>query len=147
VGPIAQWFNAALAHHHAGRIAEAERVCRQILVIDPDHAQNLHVLGLTEGVVYRCRRFEYPLVGADTNSTILQDYRPHHLAQCSHCEIVERPGSHWTHRWREPDSNHRSRLQKGPSTGLEFVNRGDPSASVSVADTGFASGKAENMIA
>ena len=24
VGPIAQWFNAALAHHHAGRIAEAE---------------------------------------------------------------------------------------------------------------------------
>jgi hypothetical protein len=39
VGPIAQWFNAALAHHHAGRIAEAERVCRQILVIDPDHAQ------------------------------------------------------------------------------------------------------------
>jgi hypothetical protein len=100
VGPIAQWFNAALAHHHAGQNAEAERVCRQILVIDPDHAQNLHVLGLTEGVVYRCRRFEYPLVGADTNSTILQDYRPHHLAQCSHCEIVERPGSHWTHRWR-----------------------------------------------
>ena len=39
VGPIAQWFNAALAHHHAGRIAEAERVCRQILVIDPDHAE------------------------------------------------------------------------------------------------------------
>ena len=69
VGPIAQWFNAALAHHHAGRIAEAERVCRQILVIDPDHAQNLHLLGLTEGVVYRCRRLEYPLVELDTNSS------------------------------------------------------------------------------
>jgi hypothetical protein len=50
VGRIAQWFNAALAHHHAVRIAEAERVCRQILVIDPDHAQNLHLLGLTEHV-------------------------------------------------------------------------------------------------
>jgi protein O-GlcNAc transferase len=50
VGPIAQWFNAALAHHRAGRIAEAERVCRQILVIDPDHAQTLHLLGLTEHV-------------------------------------------------------------------------------------------------
>jgi protein O-GlcNAc transferase len=50
LGPIAQWFNAALAHHHAGRIAEAERVCHQILVIDPDHTQNLHLLGLTEHV-------------------------------------------------------------------------------------------------
>jgi hypothetical protein len=41
-------------------------------------------------------------------------------------------GSHKTHRWREMDSNPRSRSQRGPSTGLEFVNRGDPSASTSV---------------
>jgi hypothetical protein len=53
-----------------------------------------------------------------------------------------------TRRWREPDSNHRSRLQKGPSVGLEFVNRGDPVGFCErEADTGFASGKAENMIA
>jgi hypothetical protein len=45
-------------------------------------------------------------------------------------------------------SNHRSRLQKGPSVGLEFVNRGDPVGFCErEADTGFASGKAENMIA
>jgi tetratricopeptide (TPR) repeat protein len=47
-GPIAQWFNAALAHQAAGRAVEAERNCRQILVIDPNHAQTLHLLGLIE---------------------------------------------------------------------------------------------------
>jgi tetratricopeptide (TPR) repeat protein len=47
-GPIAQWFNAALADQRAGRVAEAERVCRNILVIDPDHAHTLHLLGLIE---------------------------------------------------------------------------------------------------
>ena len=46
--PTAQWFNAALAHQRAGRVAEAERVCRHILVIDPDHADTLHLLGLIE---------------------------------------------------------------------------------------------------
>ena len=47
-GPIAQWFNTALADQRAGRLAEAERVCRHILVIDPDHAHTLHLLGLIE---------------------------------------------------------------------------------------------------
>jgi protein O-GlcNAc transferase len=40
-GPTAQWLNAALAHQRAGRAAEAERMCRQILVIDPDNAHAL----------------------------------------------------------------------------------------------------------
>src|SRR5215813_7302296 len=47
-GPVAQWFNAALADQRAGRLAEAERICRHILVIDPDHAQTFHLLGLIE---------------------------------------------------------------------------------------------------
>ena len=46
--PIARWFNAALGHHRGGRTAEAERVCRQILYVDPGHAQTLHLLGLIE---------------------------------------------------------------------------------------------------
>jgi tetratricopeptide (TPR) repeat protein len=46
---IAQWFGAALAHQRAGRATEAERVCREILsVVDPGHAQTLHLLGLLE---------------------------------------------------------------------------------------------------
>ena len=47
-GPIVRWLNAALADQRAGRLAEAERICRHILVIEPDHAQTLHLLGLIE---------------------------------------------------------------------------------------------------
>ncbi len=46
--PIAGWFRAALAHQREGRAAEAERVCREILSVDPGHAQSLHLLGLIE---------------------------------------------------------------------------------------------------
>jgi tetratricopeptide (TPR) repeat protein len=46
--PTAGWYNAALAHQRAGRAADAERVCHQILAIDPGHAQTLHLLGLIE---------------------------------------------------------------------------------------------------
>jgi tetratricopeptide (TPR) repeat protein len=46
--PIGGWFSGALAHQRAGRTAEAERVCRQILSVDPGHAQTLHLLGLIE---------------------------------------------------------------------------------------------------
>ena len=46
--PIAQWFSAALAHQRGGRAAEAERICRRILSLEPGHAQTLHLLGLLE---------------------------------------------------------------------------------------------------
>jgi tetratricopeptide (TPR) repeat protein len=46
--PIPGWFSAALGYQRAGRAAEAERVCRQILSVDPGHAQTLHLLGLIE---------------------------------------------------------------------------------------------------
>jgi tetratricopeptide (TPR) repeat protein len=46
--PIARWFGAALAHQRSGRVADAERVCREILSVDPAHAQTLHLLGLIE---------------------------------------------------------------------------------------------------
>jgi tetratricopeptide (TPR) repeat protein len=47
-GPLDAWLNAALAHHSAGRLDEAERTCRQILTVDPRHAAALHLLGLIE---------------------------------------------------------------------------------------------------
>ena len=46
--PIAQWFNTALVHQRAGRAAEAERICLEILKVSPGHAQALHLLGLVE---------------------------------------------------------------------------------------------------
>ncbi len=45
---IARWFGAALAHQRSGRAADAERVCREILSVQPGHAQTLHLLGLIE---------------------------------------------------------------------------------------------------
>jgi tetratricopeptide (TPR) repeat protein len=50
---IAGWFSGALAYQRAGRISEAERTCRQILSVDPGHAQTLHLLGLIE---HQCGR-------------------------------------------------------------------------------------------
>ena len=39
-------FEAALAHHRAGRLPQAEAIYRQILASEPDHADILHLLGL-----------------------------------------------------------------------------------------------------
>lgn len=44
--PIHHAFNAALQHHHAGRLAEAERIYRQILARQPSHIDALHNLGV-----------------------------------------------------------------------------------------------------
>ena len=42
----ASLFQAALAHHEAGRTAAAEALYRAILVRDPEHVESLHLLGL-----------------------------------------------------------------------------------------------------
>ncbi len=52
---INQWFSSAVAHHHAGRMSEAEKLYRRILATDPDHAQSLHRLGL---VAMQAGKFE-----------------------------------------------------------------------------------------
>jgi tetratricopeptide (TPR) repeat protein len=44
--PIAAWLAAAHNHQSAGRLVEAEQLCRQILAIDRDDAQALHLFGL-----------------------------------------------------------------------------------------------------
>lgn len=43
---IQQAFAVGLQHHLAGRLAEAESIYRQILVVAPRHAEALHLLGV-----------------------------------------------------------------------------------------------------
>jgi protein O-GlcNAc transferase len=39
-------FAKAVAHHQAGRMAEAESLYRQVLAVEPDHAETHHYLGV-----------------------------------------------------------------------------------------------------
>ncbi len=46
---LEQAMQMAIGHHQAGRLSEAETVCRQILAQFPKHAQALHFLGILAG--------------------------------------------------------------------------------------------------
>jgi hypothetical protein len=43
-GPVS--FEAALAHHRAGRLPQAEAMYRQVLASEPDHVDSLHLLAV-----------------------------------------------------------------------------------------------------
>jgi Tfp pilus assembly protein PilF len=43
---ISQAMQIALGHHQAGRLAEAERIYRQVLAGEPNHVDSLHFLGV-----------------------------------------------------------------------------------------------------
>ncbi len=43
---IPEAFAIAVQHHQGGRLQAAEQICRQIVEVDPDHAEALHLLGL-----------------------------------------------------------------------------------------------------
>ena len=48
-------FALALDHHGAGRLGEAEALCRQILAVDAAHADSLHLLGV---IAYQVGRLD-----------------------------------------------------------------------------------------
>ncbi len=47
--PVATAFAAAVAHHQAGRLAEAEAIYREILSRAPNHVDSLHLSGVAAG--------------------------------------------------------------------------------------------------
>ena len=45
---VQEQYESGLSHYRAGRLAEAERIYRQILAQQPNHADALHMLGVLE---------------------------------------------------------------------------------------------------
>ncbi|MEN6630373.1 MAG: SEC-C metal-binding domain-containing protein, partial [Sulfuricella sp.] len=43
---VPQTLQAALAHHQAGRLLQAEEIYQQILQAEPNHPEALHLLGM-----------------------------------------------------------------------------------------------------
>jgi predicted O-linked N-acetylglucosamine transferase (SPINDLY family) len=43
---ISEALSIASQHHRGGRLQEAEQICRQLLQVDPNHADAIHLLGL-----------------------------------------------------------------------------------------------------
>src|SRR4051794_23019682 len=41
-------YRTGLEHHRAGRVDEAQRAYRQLLVVEPRHSDALHMLGIIE---------------------------------------------------------------------------------------------------
>jgi tetratricopeptide (TPR) repeat protein len=60
---VREMFAAAFQHHQAGRFSEAERLYRDVLAVDPRHADSLHLLG---GVACQTGRHElaFQLIGS-----------------------------------------------------------------------------------
>jgi protein O-GlcNAc transferase len=52
---IQEAFDAAVEHHQAGRLTEAQEVYRQVLAEQPKHVEALHLLGVLAG---QCARFD-----------------------------------------------------------------------------------------
>jgi tetratricopeptide (TPR) repeat protein len=46
-------FAEALAHHQSGRLSDAERLYRNVLALEPSHADSLHLLGVIAGQTQR----------------------------------------------------------------------------------------------
>ena len=46
---VDETLQAAVAHHRAGRLAEAEKLYRQVLAGDPNHFDALQLFGLRLG--------------------------------------------------------------------------------------------------
>ena len=43
---VAETLQKGLSHHQSGRLNEAESIYRNILRVDPEHADSLHLLGV-----------------------------------------------------------------------------------------------------
>jgi predicted O-linked N-acetylglucosamine transferase (SPINDLY family) len=104
--------NHALRLHQAGRIADAQAVCREILEHAPRHFDALHLLGVTE---YQCGRFEE----ADRLIRQALAAEPRAAAACSNHGIV----LHELERYEEALTRYDRAIALKPDYAEAFSNR------------------------
>lgn len=99
-----QLLEIALAHHQANRLPEAERVYRQVLEKNPNHADALHFLGVMAGQIGRypdaiellqrslAQRKDYPETYVNLALVFLQTQQPAPAAAACREALRLRPG-------------------------------------------------------
>ena len=96
---LQQQLDSGLSHHQAGRLAEAERIYRQVLAQQPNHADALHLLGVLAvqagrldaavELIRRAIRLKPDLAGAHVNlGNVLKEHgetrRGHRVLSAGH---------------------------------------------------------------
>lgn len=111
---IPQAMQLALQHHQAGRLAEAEAFYRQILAVQPQHADALHLLGVIAHQVGQ-QESAIELIG---NAIVLN---PENAAACSNLGEAYRAMG----RMEEAIGAYRRALQLDPNQPEAYSNLGN----------------------
>ncbi len=84
---IAPLYEAGLGHMRAGRHLDAQLCCQQVLALDPDHADTLHLMGL---VSLHAAQYDHAVEWI--SRAIRQQPRPDYLSSLG--ETLQRQGRH-----------------------------------------------------
>jgi predicted O-linked N-acetylglucosamine transferase (SPINDLY family) len=108
---VQQAIEVALAHHRAGRLADAEAIYRQVLAQVPDQADALQLLGILAG---QTGNLEAALDYLG-RAIVLEPARAEH--HYNRGELLRRAG-----RWEEASAAFRRALELGPSLAQAHAN-------------------------
>jgi tetratricopeptide (TPR) repeat protein len=114
MAPSSELLAAALAHHQAGRLKEAEQLCREIVNTEPACAEAWHLLGV---FAYQDRRLE----AADAHGKKALELRPDFVEALNNLGLV----CHAQHRLDEAAAYFARAIAIQPDVGELHFNLGD----------------------
>jgi tetratricopeptide (TPR) repeat protein len=120
---IGSWLVEAFTSHQAGRLADAERLYRQILAAQPDHSDSLYLLGV---ISYQRGDYAQALgqidlaLDVDPNNSLVWNQRGLALQRLERCEEALASYDRALAVWRD---NHETLCNRGAA--LQELNRFD----------------------